>query len=592
VSVDQQLSQPIYDVEQRDDVAIPMRDGTVMRADVYVPVGLDIAPALIERTPYNKKSSSEIQVNAPSYFASRGYAVVIQDVRGRFASDGEFYPFRDDGWGLFRDGYDTVEWVAAQEWCDGKVGTIGGSYSGATQYRLAPTRPPHLVAQFVRESSSDYHEEWVYRGGAMELGFSLNWALGVTLSNLPHLVDKEHLDNARSTIKSAVDEFATWARHLPLHPMPPITGLSDWFNEWLLHPDDGPYWWQWNVAQRHRDIDVPIYHLGAWFDCFLRGTLENFIGITRHGRSENTRKNQKLIVGPWIHGPQNVAVSKVGEFEFGPDAALALNDLRLAWFDYWLKGIETGIMDEPPVRYFTMGANRWQTASAWPPPDARSLVMYLRNSKPDGAGTGAASLNDGGLTLEAPGASEAPAGYVANPHDPIPVLGGGWLGSPNGPYDQRPIEARLLTYTSAPLKANVEVTGHVTATLFAMTTATDTDWVVRLSDVSPDGVSRLVADGVLRARYRHSRAKPELLRPHQVERFDVDLWATSNLFQAGHRIRVAVASSCFPRWDANLQTGGPFAHEAVGQVASNTVFHDAFRPSHITLSVRGGEGRV
>src|SRR5579859_2450825 len=210
------LSQPEFRVELHEDVEIPMRDGTILRADVYLPVDQGPVPALLERTPYSKKTSSEITAGAPDYFASRGYAVVIQDVRGRYTSDGDFYPFRDDGWGLNRDGYDTVEWVAAQPWCSGKVGTIGGSYSGATQYRMAPARPPHLTAQFVRESSSDYHEEWVYRGGALELGFSLNWSVAQTLNNLNHLMRAEEREQKRGALRKAVEEIETWFRHRPL----------------------------------------------------------------------------------------------------------------------------------------------------------------------------------------------------------------------------------------------------------------------------------------------------------------------------------------------------------------------------------------
>src|SRR5579859_592928 len=273
------LSQPEFRVELHEDVEIPMRDGTILRADVYLPVDQGPVPALLERTPYSKKTSSEITAGAPDYFASRGYAVVIQDVRGRYTSDGDFYPFCDDGWGLNRDGYDTVEWVAAQPWCSGKVGTIGGSYSGATQYRMAPTRPPHLAAQFVRESSSDYHEEWVYRGGALELGFSINWVLARALSSFDQMSPPDMAPGRQEALRRAVAEAESWYRHLPLNPLPPVEGLSDWYHDWLDHPDDGPFWWQWNIANRHHEIDVPIYHLGGWFDCFLRGTIENYRGI-------------------------------------------------------------------------------------------------------------------------------------------------------------------------------------------------------------------------------------------------------------------------------------------------------------------------
>jgi putative CocE/NonD family hydrolase len=580
-------SEPRYDLKTLRDVVVPMRDGTRLIADVYLPAADGAWPALLERTPYNKHSSSEISLASPEYFASRGYAVVIQDVRGRFASEGAFYPFQDDGWRANRDGYDTVEWIAAQPWSSGKVGTIGGSYSGATQYQMTPTRPPHLAAQFVRESSSDYRGEWVYRGGAFELCFSLLWALAVTSSNMPHLVDSNEVDSRRAVIDKAREEIASWFGDRPLAPNRLLTGLSDWYNEWLAHPDDGPYWWQWNVGLKYHDVETPVYHLGAWFDSFLRGTLENYKGFRTQARTDAARKAQKLILGPWIHGPNQIDQRVVGEVDYGPEAALVLNPLRQRWFDYWLRGIDTGIMDEPAVRYFTMGANTWQTAADWPPPDARPLTLYLQG----GRSGSAQSLNDGRLGFAVPDATDSPDSYLYDPNDPVITRGGGYLDyrvePVHGGFDQRPVEPRVLTYTSEPLERDLEVSGPVSGTLFAMSTARDTDWVVRLSDVSPDGFSRIVADGILRARYRDSGQNPRLLTPNQVEQFVVDCWATSNRFLAGHRIRVAVTSSCFPRWDANPNTGEPFGTNASSVVALNTIFHDAFRPSHLTVAVRG-----
>ncbi|HEX5416487.1 MAG TPA: CocE/NonD family hydrolase [Chloroflexota bacterium] len=579
-----QQSEPIYDVRLQRDMPMPMRDGTQLVADLYLPAGTGPWPTLLERTPYNKETSSEVSLGAGEFYASRGYAVVIQDVRGRFKSAGEFVPFHDDGWRANRDGYDTVEWIAGQPWSDGKVGTIGGSYSGATQYQMLPTRPPHLVAQFVRESSSDYRAEWVYRGGALELAFILPWALNVTLNNLPHLVPPEEVAARRGVLTGVRDEIGTWFADRPLAPCGFLAGLSDWYNRWLDTPDDGPLWWQWNVALKHQEVDTPVYHLGGWFDGFLRGTIENYKGIRARARSERARNAQKLIVGPWIHGPGNIDKRVVGEIDYGPEAAVQLNPVRLKWFDYWLKGFQNDVLDEPPVRFFTMGANTWQTASDWPPPDTRTVNLYLAGGKSGSA----RSLNDGRLSFEVPGATDSPDSYLYDPDHPVRTRGGGFLGDLNGGYDQQPVEPEVLTYTGEPLERDLEVSGPVTATLYAMSSARDTDWIVRISDVAPDGVSRLVADGILRARYRHSNEQPELLTPNQVEEFAVDLWHTSNLFRAGHRVRVAVTSSCFPRWDANPNTGEPFGTSRAGVVALNTIFHDAFRPSRVSLAVRGG----
>ena len=564
------------------NVMIPMRDGTKLAADIYRPEVRGQFPVLIERTPYNKENSSEIQIESPQFFASHGYAVMIQDVRGRYASPGEFYPFRDDGWGANRDGYDTIEWAASQPWSDGNVGTIGGSYSGMTQYRLAPLRPPHLRAMFVRESSSDYHQEWVYRGGAFELAFCLNWALnGITLANLAHLASPEQHEEKKGQLEQAVAELSTWHSHLPLNPLPLFKGLSEWYHDWLAHPDDGPYWWQWNIAQKHHEIDTPIYHLGGWYDIFLRGTLENFKGIRARGMTEKARKAQKLIVGPWIHGPRNVNVSKTGDLDFGPEAAVDLNVLRLKWFDSRLKGIENGIMEEPPVRIFVMGENRWRDEDDWPLKRTQYTSYYLRS----GQSRSIRSLNDGVLSPEPPSGAESPESFLYDPEKPLPTIGGNTLGIPGGPFNQRGVEEQSLTYTTPPLRRDTEVTGPITCTLYGMSSAPDTDLTVKLTDVYPDGSSFLVADGILRARYRDSLEHPTLLVPHKVYKFTIDLWSTSQLFKAGHRIRVSIGSSNFPRFDRNLNTGGEFGREAIGRTALNTVFHDYERSSHMTLPI-------
>jgi putative CocE/NonD family hydrolase len=578
------LSAPSYDIVVEKNVPVPMRDGTTLRADVYRPKARGKFPVLIERTPYNKETCPEIQLKSPEYYAPRGYVTIIQDTRGRFASEGTFYPFDDDGWGPNRDGYDTVEWAAVQPWSTGKIGTIGGSYSGATQYRLAPTRPPHLAAMFVRESSSDYHNEWVYRNGAFELGFMLSWATGVVLNNIAHLVPPDAVERERAVLQKAwKDDLESWFSHLPLNPYPILARLGAWYNDMLDHPDDGPYWWRWNIAHQHREIDTPIYHLGGWYDIFQRGTFENFRGIVANGRSERARQSQKLIVGPWVHGPLQLAASKTGDVDFGPEAGLDLNALRLRWFDYWLKGIDNGIMEEPPVKLFVMGTNTWREEDAWPPRGVRYTPYYLH-----GGHSGAIrSLNDGVLSLLPPPETDQPDSFVYDPAHPVPNRGGATLGIPGGPLDQRPSDELSLTYTTPPLKQDMTVIGPVTCILYGMSTAPDTDWVVKLCDVAPDGFSMLLTDGILRARYRESPERPALMTPNQVYRFEIDVWSTANVFRKGHRIRVVVTSSNFPRFDRNLNTGGPYGREAVGRVAVNTVFHDGVRPSHVILPVIG-----
>ena len=575
------LSQPQFETTHEKNIEVPMRDGTVLRANITRPDAAGRFPVLLERTPYNKEGGSENSIGAPEFYASRGYVVAVQDVRGRFASDGQFYPFRDDGAGVLRDGYDTVQWLASQPWSDGNVGTIGGSYSGATQYRNSLSRPPDLKAMFVRESSADYYQEWVYRGGAFELGFSMGWARTVVHTNLARLAEgdeRERLDSVLTAVEAAADD---WYERLPIYPCPYIEGLADWYNDWLSHPEEGPYWWQFNVERFHDQVETPIYHLGGWFDIFLAGTLKHYTGIRNRGRTEEARRSQKLIVGPWVHGPTNIANRFAGEFDFGADAALDLNELRLPWFDHWLKDADTGIMEDPAVRVFVMGRNQWRDAEDWPIPGTRYTKFYLRSGVSGTVG----SVNDGTLSTEPPEGAEDPNGYVYDPSDPVTSTGGNTLVIPNGVYNQREVEERCLTFTSEPMSAELEVTGHVKAVIYGMSSAPDTDWVVRVTDVHPDGYSRLVCDGILRARYRDSFEEPTPLSPGQVYKFEIDLWATSNAFLPGHRVRVSVTSSCFPRFDRNLNTGGPIHREAVGQVAINTVFHDSARPSHVVLPV-------
>jgi len=553
------------------DQPVSMRDGTRLFADVYLPAGPGPFPALLERTPYNKENSVEVHVGAPAFFVAAGYAVVLQDVRGRFKSEGRFVPFQDDGWNANRDGWDTVAWVAAQPWCNGQVGTIGGSYSGATQYRLAPTRPPHLRAMVAREASADFYAEWVYHGGAFELAFMLGWTLGLAYADPAHLGAGDDLLARKNSLEQALAAIDRWQKHLPLNPNPLLVGLADWYNDYLSHPDDGAYWQQWSIERQHAEIEAPILHLGGWFDIFLNGTLKNFVGLRAHARTPEARRAQRLIVGPWVHGPWNLPKSVQGEVDFGPESVRDYNQRRRPWFDHWLKGIPNGVMDEPAVQLFVMGENRWRSADEYPLPGTRDTPWYLRQ--------------DGELSPQPPSAAEPADSYDADPEQPVPTLGGATLNLPGGAFDQRPIEPLCLVYTSEVLAQDLTIIGNVRCVLYAASSAPDTDWVVRLTDVHPDGFSRLLYDGILRARYRQSWTSPSLLTPREVYEFTVDLWATANTFLAGHRLRVAVTSSSFPRFDRNLNTGGVFGAETSGQVAHNTILHDASRPSHIILPV-------
>jgi hypothetical protein len=572
-----------YKVLVERNVMVPMADGTRLAIDIYRPDAPGRFPALVERTPYDKTKSSEIQVGAHTYFAERGYLFLVQDTRGRYASQGRFYPFLDDGWLANRDGYDTVQWIARQSWCDGNVGVLGGSYTGQTAYMIAPTQPPALRALFVRESASDLFDHWVYRGGAFELGFLAAWSTRIFG---PDVVARAFGDDAaaKRRLESQIAKQDQDFWYLPVDSYPPLRWAPGWqhYYDWAAHNRDGPYWWQQNVGMQHERFQVPVYHLGGWYDIFLKGTIENYLGLRSRAATATARDNQKLVIGPWIHGPGNVSKVRVGELDFPGADQVDYNAIRLRWFDRWLKGIDTGVTREPPVLVYTMGANEWRTHSEWPPAGARSTPYYLGSGAP---GTGPISLYDGTLSSEPPAGAEGSASYVYDPQVPVPTLGGSTLFIPSGPTDHRKADAGSLTFTSAPLARDLEVTGPVTAVLYAQSSAPDTDWVVRLSDVYPDGRSILIVDGILRARYRDSMREPSPILPGATYRYDIDLWSTSNVFKAGHRLRVSVASSNFPRWDRNLNSAESPETGTQPQIARNTVLFSAEHPSHVLLPV-------
>ena len=584
-ALSQQLATtPKYKVLAEKNVMVPMLDGTLLAIDVYRPDAPGKFPALVERTPYDKGKSSEIQVNAHTYFAERGYVFLVQDVRGRYASEGDFYPFLDDAWLENRDGFDTVQWIARQPWSNGAVGVLGGSHTGQTAYMIGPTQPPAMKALFVRESASDLFGHWVYRGGAFELGFVNTW---VTKTFGPDIVDKTFggtaPESAKLRLQAAVDSLGADFWLLPLAKYPRLSWSQGWsfYYDWLAENVDGQYWWQQNVGLNHHRFQVPVYHLGGWYDIFLKGTLENFTGLRAHGGTALARDNQKLVIGPWVHGPANVGKVEVGEMKFPGADQVDYNALRLRWFDQWLRNTDTGITKEPPVSIYVMGDNKWRQEQEWPLARTRYTPFYLRGGS---SGT-VASVYDGKLAPEPAQASEGPAGYGYDPREPVPTLGGNTLFIASGPVDHRAADQRCLTFTSDPLKQDLEVTGPVTAVLYAMSSAVDTDWVVRLTDVHPDGRSINIVDGILRARYRESMSEPKLIEPDRVYRYEIDLWATSNVFKAGHRLRVSVTSSDFPRWDRNLNTAESPETGARPEVAYNTVFFDPKRPSHILLPV-------
>jgi uncharacterized protein len=545
-------------VKVERDVAVPMRDGIVLRGDVYRPDGDAAVPVIVNRTPYDK-SSPLIQLAAiePERVVDAGFALLCQDVRGRFASEGEFYTFFCD----VEDTFDTVEWTAAQPWCDGNVGVAGRSYAAAVQWLGAAERPPHLKAISPIVTGSDFYNGWIYEGGAFQFGFNVFW---VWMMSNPRGIGK-------------LDEVY---RHLPLRTLP-IEDLA-WarlYAHWLAHSTDDHYWRRLAINRRYGQIDVPAFVIGGWYDVFIRGTLENYVGMRARGGSPSARK-PRLLVGPWAHGSTYGPYPDHSFDLFAPDDAVDVPDLQLRFFAHHLRGDANGVEEEPPVRIFVMGENRWRSEDDWPLGRAQEVPWYF------GA--------DGSLSPERP-RDEQPDTFMYDPNDPAPTIGGPtslparMMKANSGPLDQRRLSARsdVLEYTSAPLEQPMEVTGHLAVRLHATTSVTDTDFVAKLVDVAPDETAIILAEGLLRTRFREGFDREVLVEPDSPLELRIDLAATSNVFLAGHRIRVIVTSSSFPRFDRNANTGNPLGVDRTEDLrpARQTVFHDAQRPSCVLLPV-------
>ena len=568
------------------DVPMTTRDGVILRADVYRPDGAGRYPVLLSRLPYDKngrRRPGDIDI-----FVEHGYVVIMQDTRGRFASGGdEYYPLTWEG----QDGYDAVEWAAQLPYADGQVGTMGQSYLGATQYLLAPTRPPHLKASFPASAPADFHQCWIYHtGGAFELGWQVPYAIlmardtiaraGLTKTLLPQL--ERELTAAPTPWAPPLSPEAY--RRLPLMAWAELLEpVAPYLGDYLRQPDDGPSYWQIDVGRRHGEIAVPMYHVTSWYDIFLHGGLANFSGLRDRAMTEEARAAQKLLVGPWAHlFPYTSPTSTgTGDIDFGAEALIDLHGTQLRWFDHWLKGIDTGILDEPPVKIFVMGENRWRDEREWPLARTRYTPYYFGSR-----GRANTAGGDGTLHPRAPG-DDPPDHFVYDPADPVPTRGGNTLILAMGVKDQRPVEARddVLVFTSEVVTTPLEVTGPVIVTLYAASSAPDTDFTAKLVDVHPDGFAQNLTDGIVRARYRHSRTTPTPLTPGEVSKFTIDLWATSHVFLPGHRLRVHISSSNFPRFDRNLNTGEDQATGTRWQAARQTIFHDQRYPSHIMLPV-------
>ena len=565
------------------NLSVPMRDGVKLYADVYRPEGQGPFPVLLQRTPYDKTTPGSMLSLDPLKAAKQGYAVVIQDTRGRYTSEGEFYCFRDD----INDGYDTVEWAASQPWSSGKVGMYGASYVGATQWLAALARPPHLTAIVPNVTASNYHEGWAYQGGAFELGFNISWTMSqLTLANFANVASVKKVPQERQQkLIEAVDSLQSSFLHSPLKEFPHLKdGLADYFYDWIAHPNYDEYWKKLSIEEYHSVITVPSLNIGGWYDIFLGGTIRNYSGMREKAGSEDAKRGHKLLIGPWLHSSRGGSLVGSHYFGLAADAlAIDLDGIHFKWFDYWLKGESNSVLDEAPVSIFVMGDNVWRDEQEWPLARAKPTNYYFHSQ-----GQANSLHGNGVLSTVSPGEEPVDV-FLYNPANPVPTMGGALCCNSyfvaNGAFEQKEIEARedVLVYTTPPLEREVEVTGPVTVTLWAATSATDTDFTAKLVDVCEDGCARNLTDGIIRARYRDSTAAPQLLESGKAYRYTIDLWATSNVFKAGHRIRVEISSSNFPRFDRNTNTGNTIAEDTEFKPALQTVLHNAQHSSHISL---------
>lgn len=508
------------------DSLIPMSDGIELATTVYRPKGDGPFPVVVARTPYNKDGLK----GEARRFCRNGYAFVAQDLRGRFKSKGHHAViFHNDGWSTPHDGHDTLAWIARQSWCNGKIGSTGGSALGITQNMAAPGAPAELVAQHVVVAFSDMYRQGAFQGGAFRSGLLENWLKG--------------------------------------------TGMTDVnLKTFVAHPRYDEFWEELNAETQAERVNAPGVFFGGWYDIFLQGTINSFMTIQSRG-GPAAQGRCRLVIAPLGHGSMD-------ELKYPASASkLPRCTDNLAWFDAMLKGQDNGIAAEKPVHYYVMGdpadekspGNVWRTVETWPPP-AAATPYYLHAT---------------GVVSTIPPAEEGSLSYKYDPASPVPTVGGAELGANIGPRDQRKVESRpdVLLFTSEVLESPLEVTGRITARLYVSSDCPDTDFTIKLTDVYPDGRSMLVTDGILRTRFRESFEKEKLLDPGEIVEIPVDLWSTSLVFNQGHRLRIAVSSSNSPRFDPNPNTGHGFRVDQEQRVATNTLHLSEKHPSQIVLPV-------
>lgn len=545
-----------------ETIMVPMRDGVRLATDVYRNSATGAQPVLLMRTPYNKERAKA----QAQQFAQAGYVAVVQDCRGKFASEGTFIPYNHEG----QDGYDAIEWIGKQPWCNGRIGMWGSSYVGATQWQAAVERPPGLVAIAPTATWTSFYRN-LYLGGAVRLSLITRWAAG----NSPKP------DGAVAT-----EDWDKTLLHLPLDDFDLAIGWSiPWLSGMLTHPQPNGYWKRLDLTDEVTRLELPVQHVVGYYDFFGRESVRSFVRMQQQAVHEPTRRQQQLILGPWDHG--TIGQSKVGEVDFGPNAVWDLTAANLAWFDRYVKQSPM-LAAEPfaPVRYFSLGDNQWNNAESWPPSGVKPTPFYLHSG-----GKANTRAGDGRLSRQTPTADEPADAFRADPAQPVPACpvtpqrplnAATWA-----PVDQRPLEDRsdVLVYSSEPLKEPLSFAGDAQAELYVSADTPDADWVVKLVDVHPDGFAQNLTVGLLRARYRKSESQPELLKPGEVVKLVVDLGPIAAQIRPGHQLRVDVCGAYFPLFDRNPNTAaGPFGKET--SISTETVYHSPPRPSRIILPVR------
>ncbi|MUL67627.1 peptidase [Mycobacterium sp. CBMA 234] len=573
-------------VHTEHDVGATMRDGTVLRADVYRPQSADPVPVLLMRTQYGKSGAQTEphRYEPPDWFASHCYLVVVQDVRGQGTSGGVFSEFTND----MADGYDSVEWAARLPGANGKVGMYGSSYVGATQWLAAVTAPPHLTTIVPANTASDYYDGWTYEGGEFRLAFVQPWAIesiGLTAAE-----NRRDADAVR-ILKAAGDDPTRWLNFRPQQDLPPMQphnpAVAPWYFDWVRHNTRDDFWQRLSIRDRYPAVQIPVLHFEGWYDAFLAGGVENFAGMVAHGGNNVARNNQRLVIGPWDHVAWGRPDSEPAPMlkDIGPVGNSPINELMLSWFDHFLKGVDNGVAGKPRVDYFAMGSNTWKSGTNWPLPQTQWINYYL-------SGAGGIADRDGKLLPVLPG-PQPPDSYTYDPLNPAPSLGGHSCCSahsgPQGPYDQTPVEQRsdVLVYTGDPVAHDTEITGSATVSLWAQSSAVDTDFTAKLVVVKPDGTAINLNNGIVRASFRDSLSVPTPIVPGQAYQYRIQIWPTSYQLSAGDRLRVEVSSSDYPQFAPNPNTGAPFGRDAATVPATQTILHDPAHPSSITLPVIG-----